>query len=366
MITEVIGMFSLFKVGRNTGWNIYLESESDSGKTQVGATCMTSAEENECSAAGEHQMSGLEAKAVLVGAVCDSEEYAPGQFYTTCSRGNQFGHAVRAGLDYATVTISDPIAPTSVTGSGIPTSPQNGIISILGSAVDGTAGLLSLAVVDGAGEVVGGPVAAPGACNYSFVTPCPTKVENLSIPVDTTKLPNGQDQVRVEATNAADDEGFSAPYILTVQNEAPSKTGGPGEEKSSGKQENTGKSTTETSGSQTTGSGPTTSTTGTRGAAPIRVLIHIDDLKRTARELLIAGHLDPVAVGTLTGELWHTGSARAVIRRLRLHLTDGRFRIRIPLARALRRRHLTLALRYPGATGYTSARAVRILRPARP
>ncbi len=295
-----------------------------------------------------------------VGVICTENSFH------NCPDRSHDSSTVRAELDYATVTINDPVPPTGVIGTRIPTGLQHGTVSISGSAVDGAAGLLSLSVVNASDEVIGGPVAAPGACNYSFVTPCPTKVEGLSIPVDTTKLLNGQDQIRVEATNAAHDEGFSVPYTLTVQNEAPSKTGGSGEEKSTGKQENTGKSATETPASQMTGSGSTTSTTGAHEATPIHVSIHIDEVKRTARELLITGHLDPAAVGTLSGELWHTGSARAVIRRLRLHLVDGRFRIRMPLARALRKRHLTLVFRYPGAAGYTSATATRILGPAKP
>jgi hypothetical protein len=127
-------------------------------------------------------------------------------------------HDVRAELDEATVTISDPIAPAEVVGV-VPAGPQHGTVTFRVSAVDAAAGVASVDVVDGSGEVVGGPVDVPAGCDYSYVTPCPTVVTELPVAVDTTALANGEDSVRVVATNAASDSADSAPYALDVANE---------------------------------------------------------------------------------------------------------------------------------------------------
>ncbi len=123
------------------GWNVFLESEDSEGHMQIAQTCATSAEENECAVSGPFDVTGLDAKTVAIGAECDAEEYAPGHTYTTCGRGNEFGHAVRAGLNFATITPADPTGPSSVTASGIPTEAQHGSITISGSATDTVAGL---------------------------------------------------------------------------------------------------------------------------------------------------------------------------------------------------------------------------------
>ena len=311
-----------------------------------------------CEASGLFQGSGLNTSSVAVGVLCTENESH------NCPDGATI-HDVRAELDYATVTIKDELAPTGITGSQIPAGSQHGVISIVGSATDDTAGVLSLNVVNSAGEVVGGPV-TPGSCDYSFPTPCPQEVSDLSIPIDTTKLPNGQDQVRVEATNAAHDEGFSAPYTIDVENASATQGGGgPGGGSKSG---GSGESKTQTSGSgassgQGSSTGFTTLTSSTSTTALTAVSIHLDTVRRAATNLLISGHLEPAVTGTVTVTIWHTGSKGNVIRYLRLRATNGRFRARIALTRRLRRRHLTVGVSYPGAVGYLRASTTQVVGP---
>lgn len=351
-ISEVTGYDGLLSLDMES-WIPTLR-EAD-GNILPGEICVKRPGESYCSVGGPFGFPGLNTSSLSIGVSC------PINIYNNCPNGSTL-HDVRAELDYATVTIEDELAPTGVTDSQVPVGPQHGTITIPGSAVDETAGLLSLSVVNGAGEVVGGPVAVPGTCNYSFTTPCPTKVEGLAIPLDTTKLPNGEDQLRVEATNAAHDEGFSSRYAIDVENSSPKQHGGGGGSPSEG-------------GSKTGGSGgsnfPTGGTGGTSGsgtstggstAVPIPVSIHLDKVRRAVSSLLISGHLQPALTGTVTLMLWHTGS-RELIRNLHLHVTKGRFGARIPLGRRQRRRHLTVDVSYPGGAVYLHASRTQIVSP---
>jgi hypothetical protein len=140
--------------------------------------------------------------------------------------------------NYATVTLEDPNSPTEVTASQIPTGAQHATININGSATDTTAGLLSLNIINKAGQTIAGPISA-GTCDYSKLTPCPTTA-NLSIPINTESLPDGNDQLRLAATNAAHDESTSQPFTIEVNNHPISKEpqggGSSGEEKTQPKQ----------------------------------------------------------------------------------------------------------------------------------
>ena len=354
-ISEVRGSDDLFK-DANNDWQVYLRNAKD--EVLGGQTCIVELVSSlYCEVSGVFQESGIDTSSVAIGVLCAENDSH------NCPDGATI-HDVRAELDYATVTINDPVVPTGVAGTQIPASPQHGLISISGTAIDNAAGLLSLSVVNASDETVGGPVAVPGVCNYSFTTPCPTKAENVAIPIDTTKLPNGQDQIRVEATNAAHDEGFSAAITLTVRNEAPPpKTEG---SKETGGQSPGGQGGQTSTGQTSSATVPSGVTNSEIPAAPSPVSIHVDHVKRTGTELVISGHLNPTAAETLTVELWHTGSARTILRGLHLHFKDGQFRARIHLARHLRRWHLTIALRYPGMTGYMPASATRILGPVKP
>ncbi|MDE3070802.1 MAG: hypothetical protein KGJ43_08755 [Acidobacteriota bacterium] len=129
-------------------------------------------------------------------------------------------HEVRAELDYATVTVSDP-QPPRVVGGVVPAGPQHGTVTVLASGEDSIAGVASLSVVSSSGRVLAGPITAPTGCDYSRVTPCPATLSDLPVALDTTKLPNGLNTIRVEATDAASNVALSTPYTLEVENEVP-------------------------------------------------------------------------------------------------------------------------------------------------
>jgi hypothetical protein len=135
------------------------------------------------------------------------------------------------------MVLEDLTPPANVTASHVPAGAQHGTISIDGSATDTLAGLLSLSVVNSEGQTVAGPITVPGGCNYSEFTPCPTSTSELSIPINTETLADGEHQLRIDATNAAHDEGFSPPFTLDVNNH-PEEPHNGGSGKSSG-EENT-------------------------------------------------------------------------------------------------------------------------------
>jgi hypothetical protein len=169
---------------------------------------------------------GLNAKTVTAGVECDAEEYEPGHSYITCARGNEFGHAVRTEFDDVTVMLNDPTPPSNVSGSNIPSGAQHGMVTIDGAATDTIAGLVSLSVIDKNNKVIGGPVTVPGICDYSQMTPCPTSATNVPLPVNTEELPDGTNEIRIVATNAAHDQETSSSYAITVENHP---TGGGGD-----------------------------------------------------------------------------------------------------------------------------------------
>jgi len=348
-ISEISGSDSLMKVGGNMGWNVYLESEDSEGHTQLAQTCATSAEENECAVSGPFDVTGLDAKTITIGAECDAEEYAPGHTYSTCARGNEFGHAVRAGFNFVTVTLTDPQGPSSVTAPDIPTEPQHGSITIPGSATDTIAGLLSLSVIDSSNSLIGGPVTVPGKCNYSLLTPCPTSANDLPLPLDTETLPDGPNQIRVQATNAAHEQSTSPPYTLIIANH-PSTP-------SSGSEEHghpNGSTSSPTSPTNTeTPPAPTHSTTGSPSLLPH---LHIKLAKPSVRhdKLLLTGTAPLDANGVLQFTI--NGSLRDHRRwSAKAHATlhHTRFRCTIPLAKSLHR-GATLEMFYPGSASYTA------------
>jgi hypothetical protein len=250
-ISDVHGDDYLMKVGGNEGWNVYLSTEDTEGHSQIAQTCATSYLENECRTGGLFDIPGLKAATVTAGVECDAEEYEPGHYFTTCARGNEFGHAVRTEFDDVTVMLDDPTPPSNISGSSIPSGPQHGTITINGTATDTIAGLVSLSVIDKNNKIIGGPVTVPGGCDYSQMTPCPTTATSLQLPVNTQELPDGTNEIRVLATNAAHDQEASSPYTITVENHPTGGgTGGGG-----GTTSGTGGTTGGTGGTSGQGSG---------------------------------------------------------------------------------------------------------------
>jgi hypothetical protein len=353
MITEVVGSGDWFK-DTNNDWEVFLRDAS--GVTLGGQTCTVEPGTGYCEKAGVFQETALDTQSLTLGMLC------VGSTFGNCPDGATL-HEVRVELDEATVTISDPVTPTGITGE-VPSAPQHGTVSISGAATDMAAGLLSLSVVNSSNEVIGGPVAVPGTCDYSFVTPCPTKAEGVSIPIDTTKLPNGQNEVRVEATNAAQDEGFSPVYMLEVENVAPKESSGG----ASGSYETT---SGESSGSKvspggTAGAVPGGTSSSLSSIMPVATVplttIAIDATSRGSRSgyLLLSGRIS----GGVTGLISICAEARERgghhwMRHVKAVVGHGRFHVRIRLPKALRRHRMVVRLVYQGNDLYQ--RAIRVV-----
>jgi hypothetical protein len=371
MISEVKGSDDLFK-DANNDWQVYLKNATD--EVLGGQTCIVElASSLYCEVSGIFQESGIHTSSVEIGVLCTENSSH------NCPDGATI-HDVRAELDYATVTIKDELAPTDITGSQIPSGSLHGTVSILGSASDAAAGLLSLSVVNGAGEVIGGPVSAPVPCDYSFTTPCETEVKDLSIPVDTTKLPNGRDQIRVEATNAAHDDGFSDPYEIVVENDGSTTEGGGssqgggggtpgGGAGGSGGSTSGGGGVTGTVqvGSPSGGSASTPSDGGSLGTFALQSSIFDLRVVRSSRQSIeLSGRISKAATGkisVLAGA--HLKGSRIWTRNLPAWISGGEFKARLRLPAGIGRHVITVRLTYPGDVRYrktTKSLEIRALK----
>jgi hypothetical protein len=355
-IAEISGNDTLTKVGGNRAWNVYLATEDQEAHKQIAQTCTTTAEENECAAGGPFTIPGLNAQAITIGAECNAEEYAPGKTYTTCARGNEFGHAARAGLNSITVTLNDPNPPTNITASNIPTTPQHGPVTITGSATDTDAGLLSLSVINSSGETIAGPV-SPGACNYSLLTPCPTTATELPLTINTETLPEGPNQIRIRATNAAHDETLSTTYTLPVTNHNPTNTNEVEPHK-----ENTRGPTTVSTTTVTSAPPPTSSTTTTTGPHRPHLQIRLSELKIRHHVLSLSGSVASNIKSTLQlsirarlrdGRHWAT--------KITVPLHHSKFYFTVYLTHSLLYNRTTLELYFPGNSYYQATRLQRTL-----
>lgn len=324
-IAEVTGYSSLFRNGGNA-WQVYRESETTNNEITIEQTCKGVSTDS-CGIGGLFQATGLQARRFAFTARCEAEEYEPGKFFTTCPDGALL-HDVRAGINYATVTLEDLTPPANITASSIPTGPQHGTISIQGSAEDPLAGLLSLSIINSEGQTVAGPVSVPGGCDYSNFTPCPTSTAGLTVPVDTEKLPEGTDQLRLVATNAAHDEGHSEPFTIDVDNH-------PAEEPHSGKSgsEEKPKPKEPSTGSSQTGNTPGDGNNGEQGqqeqksaSKPLPALhLRLDRPHIHQHHLTLSGTTQASARGWLRLIFRFRGRRRyaSLARRAAIH--DGRF-----------------------------------------
>lgn len=355
-IAEVTGYSSLFRNGGDA-WQVYRESEATNGEITVEQTCK-GVHTDSCGIGGLFQATALHARRFAFGALCEAEEYEPGKFFTTCPDGALL-HDVRAGINYATVTLEDPTPPSAVTVSGIPSGAQHGTITIHGSATDTIAGLLSLSIINDSGQTVAGPVSA-GSCDYSKLTPCPTSANDLEIPLDTENLPEGENQLRLIAVNAAHDETLSTPFTIDVENHPagpptkPGKNGGGNEEPSGTPSPPAGQPPDSSSGGGSTsnsskGNG-TSTTTKPQPTALSTLKIHLDKPRLQNHWLTITGSTPANAHGLLhiTIKLGTTHSARnrsaAIVR--------GRFSLRIKLGNHVHPHSVTLKTYYAGSPQY--------------
>jgi hypothetical protein len=352
-IAEATGYASLYRNGGN-GWQVYRQSEDTDGTVTVEQTCNEPYTES-CGLGGIFQATALHARSLSFGAQCAAEEYEPSKFFTTCPDG-ALRHDVRAGIDYATVTLEDLTPPSNVMASSVPSGARHGNITIEGSATDTIAGLLSLSVINQAGQTVAGPVNVPGGCDYSQLNPCPTTASNLQISIETTTLPEGENQLRLEATNAAHDEATSTPFDIDVDNQPPSKgpekpgTGGtgPGETGGTthGQETGTGNPGDPSSSKEAaTGSGSkTTPSKEPPPTLPIQLHTHLQH-----RWILINGTTPITAKGELSLKLTAKRSARHTWSAgRRVPLRDGHFTTRLQLPKRSCLRDVSLQVAYGG------------------
>ncbi len=350
-IVEVNGYSSLYRQGRS--WHVYRESENTKGELNVESTC-DSVTTFTCALGGIFQATALKARSMTFGALCTAEEYEPGKYFTTCPNG-ALAHDVRAGVAYTIVTIEDLNPPEKIIASNVPSEPQHGTVNINASAIDTAAGLLSLAVVTKTGEVVGGPTTV-GACDYSQPTPCPTQTENLAIPIDTKKLPNGQNELRVEAVNAAHDQNYSTPFTITVENPPPkSKEENPNgnEETAQTKQESSQNTINTDTTSQVNGSPstPQNLTSGNTSQTKLLSLLPIHIRAHTSRgKLIIEGSAPKHATGWLWLRINGTLSNKHYWKPKQIYnkIDKGYFQAVIALPSQLYPVQLKLTIVYPG------------------
>ena len=355
-ISEIKGLDDLFKDTDNS-WEVALKNGN--GEVLGGQTCFVELRSSfYCEVSGTFQASGIDTETVVIGVSCSENGFHD------CPDGATI-HNVRAELDYAIVTINDPAVPSSVISFQVPPGSQRGVVSILGSAVDDTAGLLSLSVVNSANEVVGGPVSVPGGCNYSFTTPCPTKAEDLAIPLDTTKLPNGQNQIRVEATNAAHDEGFSPAYTLDVENSLPKQEGGTGPPAEGGSGSGSKSGGSNQSGTSSGAGGPPSSASIMQKSQPLLPALSVK--AKAARSLrgyvVVSGLVSKGATGFLnltvhgTRESRHVWTYKAVAS-----ITNGRFSVRFRPPKAVNRHTIDIGLSYAGGVFFAATKVSLSIR----
>lgn len=355
-IAEVTGYSSVYRQGPS--WHVYRETENSKGEVDLESSC-DGVETHVCALGGPFQATNLQARTMTIGALCTPEEYEPGKYFTTCPDG-ALVHDVRAGIAYATVTINDPNPPETILANNIPSGPQHGEINIAASATDPAAGLLSLTVVTKTGEPVGAS-RSPGACDYSRLTPCPTSTSNLSLPIDTEKLPNGQNELQVEATNAAHDHAYSTPFTVTVENPTTTSKEEPlnPEEVTTGNEQpqsstNSGPTQANSDGS-TSINGHTTTPSDAAGTTILPLLpVHIRARIAHHKLLMIEGTAPRQANGWISLQIDATlnDGRHFKPRRIRRQLKKGAFRASLSLPMLGRPAILRMTITYDGGRSF--------------
>jgi hypothetical protein len=367
-IVEVRGEDSLYRSGRS--WEVYWATENANGEETTQESC-SAVTERECAFGGPFQATALQARTIRFVALCTAEEYAPGQYFTTCPGGALY-HDVHVGIRDAIVTLEDRTPPSEVQLDGPPSGAQRGTITLKASAEDPVAGLLSLAIIDEDGNTVAGPVSA-GACNYSELTPCPTSVVELPLELDTTNLAEGEQALRAQATNAAHDQASSQPFTIDVENKSTttettttttttttasngSTEGGSGQTE---EHHATTTTTTITEPAITT----TSTTTATKHPGEHPQTIKLTKARIAKGWLTLAGTLTSRQVTPL--QLRATAPRRSHIatwrRKVRTTARHGRFTLRLRVPAQLKHRTLTLSLLAPAHNDYKRATLTRRL-----
>jgi hypothetical protein len=161
-------------------------------------------------------ITGLSAHQLTFGVVC--EVSSP----ETCVTGAT-EHSVWAAMYGATVTLSDPMAPTLSAPSGALWGPgeaggfHKGTESITTSAQDIGGGVQSI-VLDADGQSV---ETYSASCNFTFAQPCPASTGARTLTLPTTELSDGTHTLTLVATDAAGNQSPVASEQITVDNNPP-------------------------------------------------------------------------------------------------------------------------------------------------
>ncbi len=173
-ITAATLVRDLYKSDDDT-WVLFVSTAP--GAPLPGQDCVILPISDHCEVSGTLNLTNLNAPSVSIGVMCP----------TGCVSGFS-AHDVRADLDHAIVTLSDPTPPAPPTASG-PLSVQawhSGTVGLDLSSTDVVG--ISLAQVRTADGAV--LASAAQACDYTYPVPCP-QATGLTLPIDTTRLPDG-------------------------------------------------------------------------------------------------------------------------------------------------------------------------------
>lgn len=204
----------LFKRGDDR-WALFVMDQS--GAAIPGQNCAIDIGTTfQCEVAGVLSLATLDAAALSVGAICAGSACATG--VTT--------HNVRADLDHAVVTISDPTPPAPPTAGGSLTEAgwHSGRVPLTTASSDAV-GISRLQAIGADGTVL---ATATQPCDYTFPTPCPSAA-TAALQINTTSLNDGPSTVTLVATDAAQNTSTTTihPMIANRLPPAPTLTGAP-------------------------------------------------------------------------------------------------------------------------------------------
>ncbi len=198
----------------------YLRRHSDSGDWFIGLRNALGEPLDTCAAAPDCTSgdpadgalvseSGLDTPSLSFGVWC-----APTPPANSCDSGENF-HRAYAALYSATVTISDPIAPTGVGLSGVPAAWTSLSPTVQVAAADNVSVSSRTVRVDG--NEVG---RTDAVCDYSQTEPC-AKTGSADVVVDLSGLADGAHQIQAVAFDPGGEFGSSAVQTLKVDRHAP-------------------------------------------------------------------------------------------------------------------------------------------------
>jgi hypothetical protein len=194
------------------------------GAIVPGETCLDSSQNGETCAVGgppgtggePARLTGLAAHELSLGIVCQAP--SGDECVTGASQ-----HQVWAAMYGATVTLSDPTAPTLNTPSGALWGPggtggfHKGTENVTVSGQDVGGGIASIVL-----SADGRPVETyTASCNFTFAQSCPSSTGSQVLNLPTTQLSDGKHTLALVAVDAAGNQSNLASEEITVDNSAP-------------------------------------------------------------------------------------------------------------------------------------------------